>query len=70
MFEIDLGVVSMSWKDLASLGIIVLGIILFLYGSNAYDAVIGWTGVTLILAGIAAQIILRIYDFLMKKGNN
>jgi hypothetical protein len=49
----------MLWKDFACLCIIVVGIILFLYGSNYYNAVIGWAGVFFIFGGIIAEIILK-----------
>ena len=48
-------------------GIIVLGIVLFLYGANYYDAVVGWAGVCLIVIGILAFLIRYIYGELTKK---
>ncbi len=57
----------MSWKDLVCFGVIVLGIILFLYGSNYYNATVGWTGVSLIIGGFLAEIILQVYETLIKK---
>ena len=57
----------MSWKNLVCFGVIVLGIILFLYGSNYYNATVGWTGVYLIIGGFLAEIILQVYETLIKK---
>ncbi len=57
----------MSWKDLACLSVIILGIVLFLYGSNYYNATFGWTGVYLIIGGFFAEIALQVYETLLKK---
>lgn len=58
----------MSWKDFICLCVIVVGVILFLYGSNYYDAFAGWAGIYLVFGGIVAFMILKVYEFLMKKG--
>ena len=57
----------MSWKDLACLGIIIVGVVLFLHGSNYYNQFTGWAGIYLILAGFFAEIILRIWESLRGK---
>jgi membrane-bound ClpP family serine protease len=57
----------MSWINWACLGIVILGIILFLYGANYYDAVVGWAGVFIFVAGILAFLIRYIYGELTKK---
>jgi membrane-bound ClpP family serine protease len=57
----------MSWINLLCIGIVILGIILFLYGANYYDAVVGWAGVFLFVAGILAFLIRYIYGELTKK---
>ena len=57
----------MSWKDLVCLCPIVIGIVLFLHGSNYYNALTGWAGVYLILAGFFAEIVLKIWESLRKK---
>jgi membrane-bound ClpP family serine protease len=57
----------MSWTDWACLGIIVLGVVLFLYGANYYDATVGWAGVYLFIIGILAFLFLYIYGELTKK---
>jgi len=67
MSKTNLGVVGMSWKDLVPLVLVILGIILFLYGANYYDALTGWAGIFLVLLGIVVEVVLRIYTFQMKK---
>jgi hypothetical protein len=57
----------MSWTDWAFLGIVILGFVLFLYGANFYDAVVGWVGVFLFFGGIIAFLVLYIYGELTKK---
>jgi peptidoglycan/LPS O-acetylase OafA/YrhL len=57
----------MSWTDWACLGIVILGFVLFLYGANFYDAVIGWVGVYLFFGGIIAFLVIYIYRELTKK---
>lgn len=59
----------MSWKDLVCLGLIILGIVLFLYGANNFDASTGWAGVYLIIIGFVAKIILMIWGHLKKSDN-
>jgi len=59
----------MSWKDLVCLYVIVLGVFLFLYGSNYYNAVFGWIGVSLIFGGLFAEIFLKVYDIVWKEGD-
>jgi hypothetical protein len=57
----------MSWINWVCLGIIVLGVVLFLYGANYYDATVGWAGVYLVIIGILAILVLYIYGELTKK---
>jgi len=57
----------MSWKDLICLCVIIIGLVLFLYGANYYDAFIGWTGVSLIIAGFLMKIALTVWESLKKK---
>jgi drug/metabolite transporter (DMT)-like permease len=59
----------MSWKDLVCLCIVIIGVVLFLYGSNYYNASIGWSGVYLIIAGLLAETILTVYESIKKKGD-
>ena len=57
----------MSWINWVCLGIIVLGVVLFLYGANYYDATVGWAGVYLVIIGLLAILVLYIYGELTKK---
>jgi len=57
----------MSWTDWALLGVFVLGFLLFLYGANTYNAVVGYSGVYLFIGSIAAYLIIYIYKELTKK---
>ena len=57
----------MSWINWVCLGMIVLGVVLFLYGANYYDATVGWAGVYLVIIGILAILVLYIYGELTKK---
>ena len=57
----------MSRINWVCLGIIVLGVVLFLYGANYYDATAGWAGVYLVIIGLLAILVLYIYGELTKK---
>jgi hypothetical protein len=57
----------MSKIDWACLGVVILGFVLFLYGANFYDAVVGWVGVYLFFGGIIAFLGIYIYHELTKK---
>jgi hypothetical protein len=58
----------MSWKDLLHLCLVLVGVVLFLYGSNYYEALVGWAGVVLMVGGFAAEIALKVYEFARKRG--
>jgi hypothetical protein len=51
------------------LSLILLGFVLFLYGANFYDAIVGWLGVFVILGGALALLLLYIYCELKKQGS-
>ena len=57
----------MSLTDWACLGTVILGFVLFLYGANFYDAVVGWIGIYLFFGGILAFLVFYIYGELTKK---
>jgi hypothetical protein len=59
----------MSWKSLAILFVVILGIVLFLIGANYYDEVSGWSGLFLIVGGIIAYLELGVYGALRKRGS-
>lgn len=57
----------MSWKSIAMLLVFILGIVLFLYGSNYYDEVTGYAGLALIVASILAYAVMEVYGALKKR---
>ena len=57
----------MSWRDLVSVIMVILGIVLFLYGANYYDPVTGYGGLVLFFGGIVFEIVLRVYGRYSKK---
>lgn len=58
---------AMSRINWACLVAVILGFVLFLYGANAYNAIVGWLGVYLFFSGILVFLVLYIYDELTKK---
>jgi len=66
-FNLVRDVFRVSWKDLAIMLFIILGVVLFLYGSNYYNAVYGWSGLFLIFAGIMVYVAREVYGALIKK---
>jgi hypothetical protein len=54
----------MHWKDIVLLYVMLAGLILFLYGANYYNALLGWTGVCLFvgwfLVGVALIVSKRV----------
>jgi hypothetical protein len=40
--------------------LVLAGVVLFLYGANYFDAVVGWAGIFLVAGGIVAAFLLRI----------
>ena len=57
----------MSWTDWTLLGLFILGFLLFLYGANTYNAVVGYSGIYLFIGSIATYLILYLYKELTKK---
>ena len=57
----------MSYTDWALLGLFIAGFLLFLYGANAYNAIVGYSGIYLFIGSIAAYLILYIYKEITKK---
>jgi hypothetical protein len=62
-------VIQVSWRSLVILLIFILGVILFLYGSNAYDATLGWSGLYLMAATVIIYLILEVYNVLRRRGS-
>jgi uncharacterized membrane protein len=52
---------------LACLVAVIFGFVLFLYGANVYNAIVGWLGVYLFFGGILVFLVLYIYSELTKK---
>lgn len=57
----------MSWKDIICLFAVIIGVILFLYGANYYNAIVGWAGVFLVVAGLVFAFVFKLYEFIGKK---
>jgi drug/metabolite transporter (DMT)-like permease len=57
----------MTWDDWLGFGVIILGIILFLYGANYYDATVGWIGVLLFVGAVVALVVLYVYKSLTQR---
>jgi hypothetical protein len=48
--------------------LVILGVVLFLYGSNYYNAAVGYAGLALIVGGIIAEIVLKALESVRKRG--
>ena len=57
----------MSRIDWVLLGVFILGFLLFLYGANTYNAVVGYGGVYMFIGSIVAYLIVYIYHEWTKK---
>lgn len=57
----------MTWLNLASVLLVIVGLGLFLYGANVYNAPIGWTGFSFSIAGILLYVMYFLYVQLRKK---
>jgi hypothetical protein len=57
----------MSWTDWTLLSLFILGFLLFMYGANTYDAIVGYSGVYLFIGSIGAYFVIYIYKELTKK---
>jgi len=57
----------LSQTDWICIGLALLGVFLFLYGANFYNAFVGWFGVFLFVGSIVAWIVLYVYGALFRK---
>jgi cytosine/uracil/thiamine/allantoin permease len=57
----------MSRTDWACLAIVIFGFLLFIYGANAFNSVVGWIGVSFFFGGMIGFLVLYIYCELTKK---
>jgi hypothetical protein len=51
----------MLWEDIMNLAFLVTGLVLFVYGANYYNALVGWIGVALVAASLLGEIGFKIY---------
>ncbi len=58
----------MSWKGIVCVVLVILGIVLFLYGSNAYAAFAGYAGIRLFIGGVVFYAVLQVYKAVLKNG--
>jgi hypothetical protein len=56
----------MSWINWALLGSFIGGFLLFLYGANYYNTIVGYSGVFLSIGSIATWLIIFVYKELKK----
>ena len=57
----------MSWTDWTCLGVFIVGFLLFLYGANMYNAIVGYTGLYMWIGSIIAYLLTYVYKELTKK---
>ncbi|MGE5554835.1 MAG: hypothetical protein ACM3UY_01030 [Methanocella sp.] len=57
----------MSKIDLLLVAAFISGLLLFLYGANIYNAVVGYSGIYLCIGAVATYIIIYIYKELKKR---
>ena len=57
----------MSWLSFTSVLFIIVGLSLFLYGANIYNAIIGWTGFCMIITGVLIYVVPFLYIQLSRK---
>jgi len=55
-----------DWKGLICLFVVILGLVLFLYGANYYDNIVGWVGIYSFVGGILAYVFVLIFRRLKK----
>lgn len=60
----------MSRTDWFCLGAVIFGFLLFLYGANLYNVIVGWIGVYFALGGVLAFLVIYIYKEWTKKEVN
>jgi hypothetical protein len=57
----------MSYTDWVLLGLFIAGFLLFLYGANTYNALVGYGGIYLFIGSIVAYLVLYIFKEITKK---
>jgi hypothetical protein len=66
-FSLVTGCVLVSWKEVVCIFVVITGAILFLYGANYFNALIGWMGFFLLSGGFFAEIIFKAYEHVRKR---
>jgi len=51
-----------DWKWPICLLVVIVGVVLFLYGANYYNNIVGWAGVYLFVGGIVAYVLLKVFS--------
>jgi membrane-bound ClpP family serine protease len=49
-------------RDIVSVLLIIVGVVLFLYGANYYEAAIGYAGVGLFIGGFVVYAVWKVYE--------
>jgi len=57
----------MSYTDWVLLGLFIAGFLLFLYGANTYNAIVGYGGIYLFIGSIVAYLVFYIFKEITKK---
>ena len=66
MVKVSLGVVCMNWKYVVCSVLVVVGVMLFLYGVNTYDTMVGWSGIGIGIGGLAAYVVFKVFESVRK----
>lgn len=56
----------MAWTGWACLGVFIAGFLLFIYGANIYNLILGFAGLYMFVGAIIAYIMIYIYHELSK----
>jgi membrane-bound ClpP family serine protease len=57
----------MSYTDWVLLGLFIAGFLLFLYGANTYNGLVGYGGIYLFIGSVVAYLVLYIFKEITKK---
>lgn len=58
----------MNLKYVVCSVLVVVGVLLFLYGVNTYNVVMGWSGIVVGLGGLVGYVILKVREIMMRSG--
>lgn len=51
----------MTWTDWTCLGLFIVGFLLFVYGANIYNAIVGYTGLYMFIGAVVAYLLIYAY---------